>query len=296
MQTKGIFSGRPLLFQLFLLLLLVVLGAIGSTFISSLIIFCGHGLTVDINLNEYSNTLRISQLISAIGTFLLPTFAFAWLCSRDMGNYLSIRKITNSQAWILAFCSILLISPTITLLSACNQQMVLPDFLSPIEEWMRNREDMAEHFTKIILSGNSLGILIANLVVVAAAAGLTEEFLFRGALQRVIGNCTTNPHVVIWLTAILFSAFHLQFYGFIPRMVLGAYLGYLLYWSKSIWLPVFAHFTNNAIAVIGNQSSLKENEFISGDIQPEHYLSFGLTAVGTFVLFVLINRQLKRIL
>ena len=161
---------------------------------------------------------------------------------------------------------------------------------------MRNKEDLAKHFTQIILSGEGLYTLLANLVVVAAAAGLTEEFLFRGALQRILGKCTTNPHIIIWLTAILFSTFHLQFYGFVPRMVLGAYLGYLLYWSKSIWLPVFAHFTNNAIAVIGNHSCLKDCALVSGDIQPEHYLSFSAMAVGSLLLFLVINRQLKRML
>ena len=90
----------------------------------------------------------------------------------------------------------------------------------------------------------------------------------------MIGKWTSNPHTIIWIAAILFSAFHLQFYGFLPRMILGAYFGYLLYWSKSIWIPVFAHFVNNAFAVIGmSDSRLKDNEFVTGDIPAEHLLT-----------------------
>ena len=296
MKTKGIFAHRSALSQLFMLLSFVLLGAVVSTMISSLLLFSFHGLTVDFNLAQHPEVLRVSQLISAIWSFLLPSFALAWFCSDNISDYLSLKRLSNREVWLITFLSILLISPSITLVGALNGAMTLPDFMAPIEEWMRSREDMAEKFTQIILSGNGFATLLANLVVVAAAAGLTEEFLFRGALQRVIGKVTTNPHTAIWLTAILFSAFHLQFYGFVPRMLLGAYLGYLLYWSKSIWLPVFAHFTNNSIAVIGNYSSWKDREFISGEIQPDHYLTFGLVAIITLGVFIAINQHLKRIL
>ena len=80
-------------------------------------------------------------------------------------------------------------------------------------------------------------------------------------------------------------------------MILGAYFGYLLYWSKSIWIPVFAHFVNNAFAVIGmSDSRLKDNEFITGDIPAEHLLDFCLIGALSFLLFILVNRRLKRLL
>jgi len=72
---------------------------------------------------------------------------------------------------------------------------------------------------------------------------------FRGAVQRVI-QPWKGIQVSIWITAIIFSTIHFQFYGFVPRMLMGAFFGYLLFWSKNLWFPVIAHFTNNAIAVI----------------------------------------------
>lgn len=103
---------------------------------------------------------------------------------------------------------------------------------------MQTQEALAEQLTNTLLAGDGLLTFLSNLVVMALMAGITEEFLFRGALQRIIGQWTANHHIVIWSAAILFSAFHLQFYGFLPRMLLGAYFGYLLYWSRNIWIPV----------------------------------------------------------
>ena len=100
---------------------------------------------------------------------------------------------------------------------------------------------------------------------------------------------------MIWTAAILFSAFHLQFYGFFPRMLLGAYFGYLLYWSHSIWLPIFAHFINNAIAVITlSNSTLQANYYLTGEIPSEELLPYSLLALLSTGLFLGINYLLRR--
>ena len=292
---KGICASRPASVQLLIFLLLVSAGAIFSSLLSTIYILLTQGLETDMTQNP--NLARVIQLIASIGTFLLPALGMAWLCSASPKQYLSIRGIKDPRTWILTFVCMLLLTPVINLLGLLNQQMELPAFLAPVEEWMRAQEDLAERLTMTLLSDNHVEAIIANLIVIALAAGITEEFLFRGALQRVIGKYTTNPHTVIWIAAALFSAFHLQFYGFLPRMLLGAYFGYLLYWGKSIWLPVFAHFTNNAVAVIGmSDSHWKDSEFITGEIPPEHLLDFTLMATASLLLFLLANRLLRRTL
>ena len=292
---KGICASRSASVQLLIFLLLVSAGAIFSSLLSTVYILLTQGLETDMTQNP--NLARVIQLIASIGTFLLPALGMAWLCSASPKQYLSIRGIKDPRTWILTFVCMLLLTPVINLLGLLNQQMELPAFLAPVEEWMRAQEDLAERLTMTLLSDNHVEAIIANLIVIALAAGITEEFLFRGALQRVIGKYTTNPHTVIWIAAALFSAFHLQFYGFLPRMLLGAYFGYLLYWGKSIWLPVFAHFTNNAVAVIGmSDSHWKDSEFITGDIPPEHLLDFTLMATASLLLFLLANRRLRRTL
>lgn len=131
----------------------------------------------------------------------------------------------------------------------------------------------------------------------ALCPAITEEFFFRGALQRLIGKWNPNPHFVIWNAAILFSAFHLQFYGFIPRMLLGAYLGYLLLWTRSIWIPVFAHFINNATAVIGmSDKNLRESALVTGEIPTDQIFQYGIAAAISLILFIFLNQYLKKIL
>lgn len=295
MRIKGIYANRPAIVQLLTLLLFLMAGAVVSSVISSGLLLATHGLQADIT--QDADLMRIVQFISAICTFLLPSLAMAWTCSDDPGEYLSIKRIHDGRIWILTLICMFLLAPATNLLGLFNKQMELPAFMAPIEEWMYTQENLAEKLTNILLSDTGFWVILANLIVMAVMAGLTEEFLFRGALQRVIGKWTSNPHLIIWSAAILFSAFHLQFYGFIPRMVLGAYFGYLLYWGKSIWVPVFAHFVNNAFAVIGmSDSRLKDNEFFTGDIPAEHLLDFSLITALTFVLFLLANRRLRRLL
>lgn len=292
MIHQGLYADRTALFQLFILLLFILLGAVFSSFIGMGIFFLFYGM--DAEISNYPNMMRLLQFISAIGTFLLPSLGLAWLCGHRIKEYLSIGKSPKIPLLVYTFFSMLLLSPTINLLGLLNQQMVLPDFLAPIENWMRVQEETAEKLTEIMLSGDGFFVLLINLIVIAVTAGITEEFLFRGSLQRIIGRWTSNHHIIIWTAAFLFSAFHMQFFGFIPRLLLGAYFGYLLYWGKNIWIPIFAHFTNNAVAVIGmSDNRLKENEYITGDIPAQELLPYSILAIVTLIAFCWVAIRLK---
>jgi hypothetical protein len=106
-----------------------------------------------------------------------------------------------------------------------------------------------------------------------------------------------NHHVAIWITAILFSALHAQYFGFIPRMVLGAVLGYLFYFTNNLWIPIFAHFVNNGMAVI--MAYLIQHDVISEDIEKigstssEMILAVisGIVVVGFLIVIKKMNRS-----
>ena len=209
MRIKGIYATRPAVIQLLILLLFLLAGAVLSSIISTGLLLATHGLQADIT--QDANLMRLIQFISAICTFLLPSIAMAWTCSDNPRHYLSVKKITDGRIWILT-CSgqvetevFSLFSPVINLLGLLNKQMELPAFMAPIEEWMRAQETLAEQLTTILLSSDSVWVILANLIVIAVTAGITEEFLFRGALQRVIGKWTSNPHTIIWVAAILLA-------------------------------------------------------------------------------------------
>jgi len=140
--------------------------------------------------------------------------------------------------------------PIMSWIVELNADVVFPDFLSDVEQWMHQSEDDAMGLTKAFLTFDGIGSLIYVLIIVAVVPAIGEELLFRGVLQKSFIKLTNNPHWGIWITAFLFSALHMQFFGFFPRMLLGAVFGYLFLWSKSLWLPILGHFINNGTVVI----------------------------------------------
>lgn len=291
MLTKGFFQQHSAGTQALLLIFLFCGGAVIATVITTLISLLAGTPATDMSMT------RIVQAISSLGIFLLPAIGMALLCDASPRHYLSLREVNDKRAWLIVLASMFLIAAPINFTAMLNQQMELPTFMAPVEQWMRSQEDLAQRLTQAMIGDGTPQLLAINLIVMALCPAITEEFFFRGALQRLIGKWNPNPHFVIWSAAILFSAFHLQFYGFIPRMLLGAYFGYLLLWTRSIWVPAFAHFINNATAVIGmSDKDLRESALVTGDIPTDQILQYGMSAALSLILFILLNRYLKKIL
>jgi len=290
MSYKAIFEKQSGSTQLWIFFALIMAGVLFASIIGFIFSLILSGETL-----SSTWTLRTLQFISAISMFLLPSIAIAWLCSNKPETFLQTKEKPSANTLSLVFFSILAISPAISLTAYFNQQISLPEFMAPIENWMQTQEDTVESVIASLLGEIGAVAFISNLIVLALCAAVTEEFFFRGALQRIIGKWTNNHHKIIWGTAILFSAFHLQFYGFIPRMLLGAFFGYLLYWTQSIWIPVFAHFVNNTFAVIvGSNEKIKNDEIISGNIQGENLLTNVVLAAIFTTIFFYIVRKIKK--
>jgi len=157
-----------------------------------------------------------------------------------------------------------------------NKSLSLPAWMSGIEQAMLQAEEQAAELTKKMLDFQSIGMLIACTFVVGFMAGLSEEMLFRGAMMRTMQDSRMGSHAAVWTTAIIFSAIHMQFYGFIPRMLLGVWLGYLLVWTRTLWAPIIAHTLNNATVVV--LSFLTNRGYI-----PEGYGdTLGIPTAGAF--------------
>ena len=187
------------------------------------------------------------QLLQSVATFLLPALAGAYLWGNTPMQWLDLNKKPSWQEALAAVVVMLLAIPGINLLSAWNQQMVLPEWMSGIEQWMRMQEDAAAQLTEQFLQVNTVGGLLVNIGLMALLPAVGEELTFRGVVQ---GMFTRNRHVAIWATAAIFSFVHMQFYGFLPRMLLGAMFGYMLWWTGSLWVPMLMHFVNNCAAVV----------------------------------------------
>lgn len=218
-----------------------------------------------LNSPEGLSLLKYFQVIQSIGLFVAPPFAIGWLYSGNIGEYLKINRSTKAQSFLLAAICLLAVIPVINFLGAINSQMRLPESLSGLENWMKTMEDAAKILTEKFLKVESFGGLLFNVFMIAVLPALGEELMFRGVIQRIFSTWTRNHHWGIWITAFLFSAMHMQFYGFLPRMALGAMFGYLLVWTGTMWVPILAHFVNNLMGVLGY--FLIDKGTISNDIE-----------------------------
>ena len=193
--------------------------------------------------------LRIATIIQDIVIFILPAIATAMLITRLPATFLSIDKFAQKKHYILTLITLIVSIPAMNYIIAWNESMQLPESMKGIEEWMRNSENNAAIMVKTMLGQPDIPNLIMSILIVGVLAGLSEELFFRGALQKILLSKPMNGHIAIWITAFIFSAIHMQFYGFIPRLLLGAFFGYLVVWSGSLWLPIVAHAFNNITTV-----------------------------------------------
>ena len=194
--------------------------------------------------------MKYFQSVQAIGIFVIPPFIIAWVLSERPIGYLHLDKITTLKSILLVIVLVYFASPVINWMAEVNSGLQLPHWLSGVQDWMKASEDQADEITKAFLKVDGLGGMFFNLFMIGLLPAIGEELLFRGIVQRILKDWTKNAHLAIWVSAALFSALHMQFFGFIPRMMLGALFGYLLEWSGSLWIPMIGHFINNGSAVV----------------------------------------------
>ena len=239
--SKGVFVQTGVLGKLFILLAITLLFTLILTPVISFLPL--------LNLTE-TGLLKLSQLLLSVGVIVLPPIVLAYLISEKPQHFLLLdKKKMNWTDLILVVIFMILIIPFINLLGDLNHQLVLPKMFSGIELWMKTSEEQATALTEKFLKVNTFQGLLINIFLISVIPAIGEELYFRGALQGVIRDWK-GVKTSIWITAIIFSTIHFQFYGFVPRMLMGAFFGYLLVWSENMWLPIVAHFTNNVIAVL----------------------------------------------
>ncbi len=256
--------------------------------IVSIIVFSliavGICTALDIDLQEKTG-LQLQSMFSQVGGFLLPALFFSVLYGRkSVVNFLIHKpKILHVILTILtAICALGIVAYTGEL-----NQLLLED-QGGIFEALKKLEDESAEILKVLLTMESPSDLILNLFLVAVLPGVCEEFLFRGVLQTQLAKAFKNTHLAIWISAAIFSAIHFQFFGFIPRMLLGAFFGYLMVYGGSIWLAVLAHFLNNAAGVLGYYAA-QHTDWITEEQVESTEVSVYLGLASLFLVFLFIR-------
>lgn len=189
--------------------------------------------------------LRIVTIVQDLLVFILPPTVTALMMTRLSAEFLEVMKMPRLTAVLAAVLAMMLAVPVMNIIISWNASISLPASL----EWMRVAEENAQATLEKLMGPPTAGNLIMSLLIVGCLTGFAEELFFRGGVQKLLLCTRMNPHVAIWLAAVIFSLFHMQVLGFVPRVLLGAFFGYLMWWSGSLWLSVIAHAFNNMVVV-----------------------------------------------
>ncbi|MCB9285453.1 MAG: CPBP family intramembrane metalloprotease [Lewinellaceae bacterium] len=265
--------GIVLILLLVLVFLFLMIGqglGLGLTYLAGLDLqsFLGGG-EIETTIRE-RHILRGMAALNQLFTFWAPALVLAWfIYRRDWVRQLWLDRkpglswSLNGALWILgAF-------PLVQFIYWINKTAI------PLPDWMRQLEDSTAGLLEALLVMDTPLEFLFSLFVMGFLPALGEELVFRGFLQRQLGRTRLGEHAAVWVAAAIFSAIHFQFEGFLPRFLLGALLGYLFYWTRNLWVPIIAHFANNAIQVIA--AYYMQDEFLKFDQAPDNPISWPLT-------------------
>ncbi|MFZ2906191.1 MAG: CPBP family intramembrane glutamic endopeptidase [Cyclobacteriaceae bacterium] len=296
---ESLVSNRSPLISLFIILFVVLIGfmAIGPFIglaVSSL--FYDGNLFAELQKPTIDRSLFLPLLVTQgmatlVGLILIP---FLHLKFNERKSIIPFFRKENDLLKVLAIipvlgiCFLIAISPV----TEWNMHFQFPEFLKGFGTWAREQEDQLMEMTKVLTSFHSTPEFILGLLVIAVLPGIGEELIFRGFIQNELFRSSKNIHLSIWASAILFSAIHMQFFGFVPRVLLGALFGYLYYWSGNLMIPMIAHFFHNGFTLtmlhLYNQGSTDIN--IDSEESAPLFL-VAICGVATFALLYLFKKH-----
>lgn len=280
--------------RLFILFILICVGImVGFIPMIILSLTSGHGLMGLLNpevlMGDNTMLTRLILLINHLSMFILPALAWGFIhYKRDLIRGLDL-KLKFSWLYVIAGIAFLLIAyPIVAKSYEINKLWELPD-------WMSKAEDQTAELLKKLLTMNSIGSLLLNLIVIAIVPGIGEELIFRGIIQKELGSYFKSPYVAIILASVIFSAFHFQFEGFLPRMFLGLILGLLYYWTGSLWVPIIVHAFNNGMQVVMTYfNPAMATEDLESSISVEWYYLLGSLILTTALAYWFIKQKAKK--
>lgn len=259
--------------------------------------FLVSGLIGGFILNKFPSStaaMRIAAVIQSLFQLIVPSIATAMIVTRRPARFLAIDRHINPTTLLIALSALVVATPAMNLIIDLNQTLSLPESMSGFEKLLREMEDRANDSISLLQGSHTVGNLCMNILIIGILAGFGEELFFRGTFMRLLTTGRINVHIAVWSVAIAFSALHLQFYGFIPRTLLGAYFGYLLVWSRCLWIPIIIHASNNILYILwqwifvadGNGNNPVDEIGTNGD-----YVCAALSSLAVTALIILLYRR-----
>ena len=235
------------------------------------------------------------KILMLSNSFLLFFFLIPYFVIRNNPSYLmSYKKVKLLPVIMVIFTTVFFIILNAPVIE-WNKSISFPSFMSSFESWALLKEKQLESLTIYLVSFENNFEYLIGIIAIAIIPGFCEEYFFRGVLQKNLNLLLKNAHIAILLSSLLFSAFHLQFYGFFPRFFLGVFFGYLFYWSGSLMYPVIAHALNNFLSLTvfyaASSGIFGEDIDVSVNSSPEIPLALIAFSIIIFIFLVVILKE-----
>jgi len=277
-------KGAPMMQILFFVML-----AFFSVFLSTLVLLGLGFASPDAIINASTGELRWLVFVNQFFTFLLPGLLFGFILFKtNWARFFNLHKSPRIRNVLIGMAAMAVATPLIYYTVWLNQQIPMPDLLSEMEESSAN-------IISQLLTMDTIWVLLINILLIGVLPAVGEELVFRGIIQKKFEQATGRGGLAVWLSAFLFSALHLQFEGFIPRLILGAILGYLYLYTKNLWVPILGHLFNNGAQVVieyvrPGEFDLAQTEAV--EQPPFWWLLVGIAGV-VFLLYLLKGKPFK---
>ena len=276
--------------------LMIIVLIIFSAFVFLNLVISGYYIiSGGISSSGMENLLEDRVLMLSLNSLSIMIFISPYFYVNKLNNY-SIKIFPiNSTPVILVLLSTFFFMILNSGVIEWNKSINFPEFMNSFETWAFNKEKELEKITIFLVSFANNWEFLFGILSIALIPGICEEYLFRGVLQKNFYLISKNIHIAVWLSAFFFSALHLQFYGFFPRMLLGVLFGYIYYWSGSILYPMIAHIFNNffslTIFYLSQKGVLNENFEVSVNSSPKIPMVLIIISAVLFIGFMYLLRR-----
>ena len=248
-------------------------------------------LLQDLNNPVFVPLLRFFVAMQTIALFAIPPIILALIYDKKPIAIFKLNKKPTLHYLGLSLVLILIANPFVNLLSDFNSQIL--DSILGVTNSLKTEDLQTQKIFAALLKDTHLLSLFTNTIIIALLPAVCEELFFRGLLQKVVLRKYMTMHYAVFLSAFIFSFFHFQFYGFIPRFILGIAFGYIFEWTGSLWITICIHFTNNFLAVFFNyliSKNIINNSIESIGTGSTQWLGY-FGAILSFAVFYVMYRK-----
>lgn len=196
------------------------------------------------------NMILISGITNILG-FFLPAIVFKNLLSSKKIKWNNKIPIYYTQNIIKYIIILFLCLCTTWILSSIT--VALSRYLLTFLQQFFHVGSISDYTETIIKNfiPKEIDDYLILFVVVCIIPAFSEELFFRGTLQVIlIRMLPRRPFMAILITSIIFSLIHMSAIGFLSRIIIGFFLGFVYYKSRNIYITIAIHFINNFIGLL----------------------------------------------